>query len=164
MNRTTKRIAAIGMPLAVVAATGVAFAAWTQTGAGSGYGNGKLISVNVSTAATDAPTADLEPGGSGALIVKLGSTNLSRTAVLTGVTEPTPPSPNTCSVSLNTTAVAAWFTAHDESTHAGDTTLDVPSAGGTYTIPNGISLGTDSDNSCQNSAIALPVTVALSTK
>lgn len=159
MNKTAKRILAVGLPLSIVAATGVAFAAWTQTGNGSGYAKGKTISVNVTTASTDAPSADIEPGADGTLVVKLGSTGLSRTAVLTNITQGTLPNPNTCAVSLNTTAVSSWFT-----THASDGVLDVPAAGGTYTIPNGMSLGTGSDNSCQSAAIALPVVVALSTK
>ena len=164
MNSTSKRFAALAVGTAAVMGTGIAFAAWTASGSGSGYGKGKSISFTVNTTTASAPTADVEPGSNGTLVFTLSSTGLSNTAVLTGVTEPTPPSPNTCAVSLNTAAVTAWFTAHDESTHASDTTLDVPAAGGTYSIANALTVGSASDNSCQGQPIALPITAAISTK
>lgn len=60
MNRTSKRVMAVGVPLAAIAASGIAFAAWTTTGGGSGAAT--ALSAQPVTVAVATTTADLYPG------------------------------------------------------------------------------------------------------
>src|SRR3954453_6658739 len=62
MHKNTKRIAAVGLPLAVVAATGIAFAAWTSNGSGVGSATSATPQDVTFTAATVANS--LYPTGS----------------------------------------------------------------------------------------------------
>jgi hypothetical protein len=59
-RRTAKRILAIGLPLVVIAATGVGYASWNQSGAGAGSAKAATAVASVVTANTT--TADLWPG------------------------------------------------------------------------------------------------------
>jgi hypothetical protein len=63
MNRNSKRLIAIGTPIAAVAISGVAFAAWTATGTGSGAAT---AASNIDATVTATSTADgaLWPGNS----------------------------------------------------------------------------------------------------
>src|SRR4051794_13616276 len=81
---TSKRILAVGVTLAAVTTTGIAFAAWTATGNGSGAAKATTMTVTVSAAT--APGADLFPGGSaGDMVVKVTNPN-SGPIVVTGIT------------------------------------------------------------------------------
>lgn len=73
MKRTTKRIVAIGTPLATVAASGIAFAAWTATGSGTGTATSDSV-LNTSTLAAQVHDADLYPGATGSIVVKVHNT------------------------------------------------------------------------------------------
>lgn len=70
MKRTTKRIVAIGTPLATVAASGIAFAAWTATGSGTGTAQSDAV-VNTSSLTGQVHLADLYPGATGSIVVKV---------------------------------------------------------------------------------------------
>jgi hypothetical protein len=152
MNRNTKRIGALGTATVAVMGVGVAYAAWTATATGDSYGKAKSITLTLTTVAGDAPTADLEPGGNaGALVFKLGPTGLSGNVHITDVTSTV--AAGTCAVSFDHSAVTTWL----------GTTQNVPSAGGSFTIPSAVSLGSTSASTCQGQAIQVPVTVNVST-
>jgi hypothetical protein len=74
MNRTTKRIGALGTAIVAVAGTCIAFAAWTANGSGPGSSQA-LTSVD-SVVSADTATADLYPGApAGAVFFKITNTN-----------------------------------------------------------------------------------------
>jgi hypothetical protein len=83
MNRNTKRLVAIGAPLAVVAATGIAFAAWTTTGAGTGTAQ-STTDAGTSTLAGQVHAADLYPGAASTVVVKVHNSE-SYPVVVTGI-------------------------------------------------------------------------------
>ena len=63
MNKTSARILAVGLPLAVVAATGVGYAYWTTSGSGSVAGTAASAVAGVELT-TKTPVSGLVPGGS----------------------------------------------------------------------------------------------------
>ena len=73
MNRTSARVLAIGLPLASVAAAGIAFAAWTATGSGSGSAASEANSNVTFTAAT--VVTKLYPTGNGSIDVTVANPN-----------------------------------------------------------------------------------------
>jgi hypothetical protein len=161
MNRTSKRVAAIGMPLAVVAATGIAFAAWTSTGTGSGYAKATTASTLSTVDVSASAVAQLYPGGSGDLKVKFDNpnpypveiTSISQNGAITsdkdanctdaqGSTHPT-------GVSFATQSGPWDVPAH--TTADGDGVLAV-------TLQGAVSMTNNSDDGCQGALFTVPVT------
>jgi hypothetical protein len=70
---TGKRLAVIAAGLSVVLGAGVAFAAWTANGTGSG--TAKALSAQTVTVNASTGTADLYPGSTGAVYFTLTNTN-----------------------------------------------------------------------------------------
>jgi hypothetical protein len=68
-----KRLAVIASGLSVVLIAGVAFAAWTASGTGSG--TAKALSAQTVTVQASTGTADLYPGSTGAVYFTLNNTN-----------------------------------------------------------------------------------------
>lgn len=73
MNRTSARLLAVGLPLATVAAAGVAFAAWTATGSGSGSAASEANQNVTFTGAT--VVTKLYPTGTGSIDVTVANPN-----------------------------------------------------------------------------------------
>src|SRR4051812_42567495 len=73
MQKNTKRIVAVGAPLAIVAGVGIAFAAWTANGSGDGGASAATAQTITLTAATGA--GDLFPGGYGQVNFTESNTN-----------------------------------------------------------------------------------------
>jgi hypothetical protein len=156
MHRNTKRIVAIGAPLAIVASTGVAFAAWTASGNGSGSAKAATMTVNVQAAAV--PAADLFPGGSaGALVVKVNNPN-SGPIVVTSVTTDGSGSQGGCTTPALTftpgSVLTSNYTAAQRTIAAGGAT--------SFTLPGTLTMG-DASNDCQGVDLTYPVTVSAAT-
>ena len=152
MHRNTKRIAAIGAPLAVIASTGVAFAAWTASGNGSG--SAKATSMTVNVQAATAPAADLFPGGSaGALVVKVNNPN-SGPITVTSVATDANGSQGGCTTPALTftpgSVLTSSYTAAQRTIAAGGTT--------SFTLPGTLTMG-NASNDCQGADLTYPVTV-----
>jgi len=75
MRRNIKRVAAVGLPLSVVAVAGIAFAAWTSSGSGVGSAAAgtpqDVVFKTASTSATDV----LYPTGAGELAATVDNPN-----------------------------------------------------------------------------------------
>jgi len=88
MRKFNKRIAAVGLPLATVAIAGIAFAAWTSSGTGSGYvASGQDTPVST-VSATASSTSKLYPNGSANVRLTIKNDNPYRvevTAINNGV-------------------------------------------------------------------------------
>ncbi len=70
---TGKRLAVLAGGLSVLLVAGVAFAAWTANGTGSG--TAKALNAQTVTIVADTGTADLYPGSTGNVYFKLTNTN-----------------------------------------------------------------------------------------
>src|SRR3954471_4421377 len=136
MHKNTKRIASIGLPLAVVATTGIAFAAWTSGGSGTGTATSGTPQPVVFTGGT--VVNSLYPTGSGD--VAFHSTN-----------------PNSYSVALNSLAVSK-VTFHDATddvrtlcglTFTAPSTAPVVAAGGgNLVLTNALAMTNAADSTC----------------
>lgn len=74
MNRTSKRITALGTATVAVMGAGVAVAAWTASG--SGTGASQALTAVASTVTADTATASLYPGGpAGAVFFTIDNKN-----------------------------------------------------------------------------------------
>ena len=73
MNRTSKRILAIGLPLATVSMAGIAFAAWTATGGGDGSAQSEA-NQNVTFSSSTVVTK-MFPTGSGSIDFTVANPN-----------------------------------------------------------------------------------------
>lgn len=85
MNKTSRRILAIGLPLSVVAATGAAVAFWT----GSGTGNVSGTAASEATAVVlslKSPITGLAPGGSITVPVTATNPNATTSVSISGLT------------------------------------------------------------------------------
>lgn len=158
MNKTTKRILAFGLPLTVVAATGIAFAAWTATGNGNGTAQAKTLVVDVVAAA--APTADLFPGApAGATNVKITNNNPAAIVVT--------------AVVANGTVAGTGCTTADTTFANGTSSLTTNynlaartianGASVTFTLPGTVTMGLNSTSDCQGKTLDVPVTVTETT-
>ena len=74
MNLTSKRILAVGLPLTAIAATGIAFAAWTSTGSGVGSATATQDTQSVISGVT-VSGQDLYPGATKTVEVKVTNPN-----------------------------------------------------------------------------------------
>jgi len=169
MNTASKRILAVGVPLAAVAISGVAFAAWTATGAGTGTAKA-TSAVALVTATATTPTGDLYPGATGgALAVKFSNSN-PYPVVITSVSQD-----GTSFVSSTAGAACTDAAASTHPTGVSFTTASNPVGGAVadWTVPAkasdgtpgtaeytiaGVAMTNASDNGCQGAAFTIPVT------
>lgn len=162
MNRSSKRILAVGMPLATIAATGVAFAAWTATGGGVG-GATASNATDALTVTAAYPAADLYPGltangtsTGGAL--KLHVVNdrpypVQFTTVTPGGTG-TYSAPAGCDDGAGGNAVSM-----PAAITIAAVTVPTGAAGVTITVPNALSMASGATDACQDGTFDIPVTV-----
>ena len=159
MRATRRRglVVTVLLPVLMVGATGVGFAYWTRSGAGSGSGT---------TGTTQAVT--LTPGSASNQLYPGGTS-----AVAVTVTNPNPGAVKVGSLSLDTTQGTAGF-AVDGHTGCGVTTLSFTTqtnGGAGWTIPasgssvlslaNSLSMSTDAANACQGASFTVYLKVGL---
>ena len=134
-------------------ATGVIYAAWSTSGSGNGYAKAGTASALTIGAASASTTADLYPGSSGA--VKLKVTNPNPFAVrITTVTKQ--------SGGTITSDKGAACNASTGVTFTDQTGLALDVAGGatsTFTLSGAVSMSNASDNTCQGAIFTIPVDV-----
>ena len=151
-RKLTARITAGGIVVGAMLAAGVAFAAWTATGSGSGYAKATTAQA-LSTVDVSASTpATLYPGATGN--VKLSISN------------PNPYPVTVSSVSGNgaiTSDKGAACNASTGVTYSNQTglSLAVPAAGSaTFTLTGAVSMSNASDDSCQGAVFTIPVSLS----
>ena len=147
MNRTTKRIGALGTATLAVMGTGIAFAAWTSSGTGSGSAASTTPQDVAFTGVT--PTTSLYPTGSAN--ITFHSTN-----------------PNSYKVSLESLAVTkvAYDSAPatdvqticDLTYHAPATAPLVAAGGADVTVTGGLSMGNGADQACAGKTFVVTLT------
>jgi hypothetical protein len=131
----------------------VGIAAWSTSGSGTGYAKAATASAITLSDATASTSADLYPGGSGALKIKVTNPNsfpVEVTAVaLTGGGTITSDKGAACNASHGVTLASQSGLAL--SVAAGATT--------TLSLAGAVSMSNASDNSCQGAVFSIPVTV-----
>ena len=159
MQKTTKRIAAIGVSAAVLASAGVAYAYWTTSASGSGTSTNAASNGTLTLAASWNSTA-LYPGGS--QTVSFTASNPSKTTLRLGTIK-------LASVSVDAAHAACAvsdFTMPDVpanqsiETTVSSTGVDTPeaiTATGTLSFAND---STTSQDACKNADITLHLTSA----
>jgi hypothetical protein len=147
----SRRLVVVLALVAVLAVAGIAVAAWTITGSGTGYAkaaSGSALTLGDGTAFT---TADLFPGANGSVVLRVTNPNpfQVRVTTVTGNGAITSNAGAAC-----TAATGVTFTNQTGLTHdvAANTTA-------TVTLSGAVSMSNSSDNSCQGAVFSIPVTV-----
>lgn len=150
-----KRLVAVGTPLGLIAAAGIAFAAWTATGEGNGTakaGEGAAVIVAGGTVET---SGLLYPNGTGDAVVT--------------VTNPNPYPVTITAINGNGVIKAVDNLACKDAEHG----VKFTNQSGTWnlaasgeaddskqiTLSEAVSMSIDSDNACQDTTFTVPVTV-----
>jgi hypothetical protein len=151
ISRKRKLIVIAGVLVLAIVAVGVGLGAWSLGGTGNGAAKATTAS-NVTLAdATAFTSADLYPGATGNLKLR--------------VTNPNPFPVRITTVSGNGTITSDKGAACDASTGVTFTnqtglTLDLAAgATGTLTVPSSVSMTNASDNSCQGAVFTVPVSI-----
>jgi hypothetical protein len=158
MNRLrnlAKRASLATIITGMLLAAGVAFAAWTATGSGNGYAQAKGMSAVTLGDASTYTTAQLYPGGTGDLVLRVTNPN-SYDVTVTTVTGTGPaitaPTNATCDASTGVS-----FT--NQSGLSGASYL-VPGGGtATITLTGAVSMSSASVNACKGLTFTVPVSV-----
>jgi hypothetical protein len=151
-RKLTARITAGGIVVGAMLAAGVAFAAWTATGSGSGYAKATTAQALTTVDVSASTPATLYPGATGN--VKLSINN------------PNPYPVTVSSVSGNgaiTSDKGAACNASTGVTYSNQTglSLAVPAAGSaTFTLTGAVSMSNASDDSCQGAVFTIPVSLS----
>jgi hypothetical protein len=139
--------------IAALVGTGVLIAAWNTSGSGNGYaraGSASALTIGDASAST---SADLYPGASGAVKLKVTNPN-SFPVRITGVTKQ-----SGGSISSDKGAACNASTGVTFSDQSG-LTLDLAAgATSTFTLSGAVSMSNASDNSCQGAIFTIPVDV-----
>jgi hypothetical protein len=145
-----KKILALGVVVGVLAALGIAFAAWTATGTGNGYAKAKTA-VDLSTVAVT-PAATLYPGATGNALISIVNPNDYQIQV----TDITGNGAITSGVALCDASTGVTFT------NQTGQTLNVPahSAGTLFTLTGAVSMDNSSVDACQGATFTIPVSLA----
>jgi hypothetical protein len=151
-RRTSRRLVAAVALVALLAVAGIAVAAWTITGSGTGYAkaaSGSPLTLGDATAFT---SADLYPGANGSVVLRVTNSNPFpvRITTVSGNGAITSNAGAAC-----TAATGVTFTDQTGLTHdvAANSTA-------TVTLAGSVSMSNSSDNSCQGAVFSIPVTVS----
>jgi hypothetical protein len=139
--------------LAALIGAGILFAAWSTSGSGNGYakaGSASALTIGDASAST---SADLYPGATGAVKLKVTNPN-SFPVRITAVAKQTSGSISSDKGAACNAATGLTFT--DQS----GLTLDVAAgATSTFTLSGAVAMSNASDNTCQGAIFTIPVDV-----
>jgi hypothetical protein len=151
---TTRRKAAVVAVVLAVAGTvvGIGIAAWSVSGSGTGYAKASTASAVTLNDATASTSADLYPGASGAVKLK--------------VSNPNPFPVRITAVAGNGAITSDKGAACDAATgvsfaNQSSLTLDLTASESNhvFTLAGAVSMSNASDNTCQGAVFSVPVTV-----
>jgi hypothetical protein len=147
-----KTLLAAGI-VALVAAAAVAVAAWQTSGSGPAYAKAQTAATLTLGDASASTSADLYPGATGALTIKITNPNpfpikITTVALQTGGV-----------VTSNKGPACDASTGVSVSNQTGLAIAVGASTTSTVTVPNAVSMSNASDNSCQGAVFTVPVDV-----
>jgi hypothetical protein len=149
--RLSRKLVVAATLVAVLSVAGIAIAAWSITGSGTGYAKaaaGTALSLGDATAFT---SADLYPGATGSVVLRVTNSNPFRVRITTvsgnGAV--------TSNVAACTASTGVTFTNQTGLTHdvAANSTA-------TVTLAGAVAMSNASDDSCQGAVFSIPVTVS----
>lgn len=147
LRRPGRRSAILALALGLLFAAGIAFAAWTATGTGSGYAKATtaqpLTTVDVSASAA----ATLYPGATGDVELRISNPNPYPVVVSdvtgNGAITASDPACNVASVSF---------------TDQTGLSLNVPASGAaTFTLAGAVQMSSAANDNCQGATFTIPV-------
>jgi hypothetical protein len=146
----SRKLVAAAMLVVVLAVAGIAVAAWSITGSGTGYAkaaSGTALTLGDATAFT---SGDLYPGATGSVVLRVTNSNPFRVRITTvsgngAITSNVP----ACTASTGVTFTNQTGLTHDV---AANSTA-------TVTLAGAVAMSNASDDSCQGAVFSIPVTV-----
>jgi hypothetical protein len=151
--RLSRKLFFVVVAIAALVVSGVLYAAWSTTGSGNGYAKAGTASALTIGDASASTTADLYPGGTGS--VKLKVTNPNPFAVrITTVTKQTGGTITSDKGAACNASTGVTFT--DQTALALDVAANATS---TFTLSGAVSMTNASDNTCQGAIFTIPVDV-----
>jgi hypothetical protein len=137
--------------IGVAMAGTVAFAAWTAGGTGDGYAKATTAQALTTIDASASTTAQLYPGGTGDMKLRINNPNPYAVTVttVTGSGTITSDKGAACNAATGVTF-----------TNQTGQTLSVPASSAvTFTLTGSVAMSNASDNSCQGGVFTIPVTL-----
>jgi hypothetical protein len=152
MKKFSKKLTVTAVFTGVLVAGAVAFAAWTASGSGSGFAKATTAQALSTVDASADTTAQLYPGGTGDLVIKIHNPNPYGVDV-TSITQ---------SGAAVTTDATAACDASTGVSFGGDSATHHVNAGATseFTLAGEVSMSNASDNSCQGKTFEIPVSLS----
>lgn len=139
--------------IAALVASGIVFAAWSTSGSGTGYAKAGTASALTIGDASASTSADLYPGVTGAVKLKVTNPN-SFPVRITAVAKQTSGSISSDKGAACNASTGVTFT--DQS----GLTLDLAAgATSTFTLSGAVAMSNASDNTCQGAIFTIPVDV-----
>lgn len=151
-RKLTARITATTIVIGAMLAAGVAFAAWTATGGGSGYAKATTAQALTTTDVSATTAATLYPGATGNVRISINNPNPYAVTVtsVTGNGAITSDKGAACNASTGVTF-----------TNQTGLSQVVPAAGSaTFTLNGVVAMSNASDDSCQGAVFTIPVTLS----
>lgn len=156
-KRMRRRLAAVAAGAGMLTVAGVAFAAWTSTGTGSGTAQATDAVNSTIKAKTFAP--DLYPGALKSVTVEVDNPN-AYPVVVTYLSNSSSAAQGACAAGSVFSSALGAVNSNTALTQAnGSSTVIAPGATGEYRVQTRM-IG-DADNACKNATFALPMTASL---
>jgi hypothetical protein len=150
-RKIARRVTVGTLFVGVALAASVAFAAWTASGSGSGYAKAKTAQALTTVDVSASTTAQLYPGGTGDVIVKITNPNPYAVTVtgLAGAGTITSDKGAMCDAATGVTYTAP-----------SSPSLAVAAGASTqFTLTGAVAMSNSSANACQGAVFTIPVTL-----
>lgn len=151
--RLSRKLFFVLTAVGALVVTGILFAAWSTGGSGNGYAKAGTASALTLSDASASTSADLYPGATGAVKVKITNPN-SFPVRVTAVTKQTSGSITSDKGAACNASTGVTYT--DQSGLALDLAAGATS---TFSLSGAVSMSNASDNTCQGALFTIPVDV-----
>jgi hypothetical protein len=138
--------------IVVLVLSSIVFAAWSTSGSGTGYAKAGTASALVIGDASASTTADLYPGATGSVKLKVTNNN-SFPVRVTGVTK------QAGAITSDKGAACDAATGVTFTNQTGQTLDVAANATQTFTLAGAVAMTNASDNTCQGAVFSIPVDV-----
>jgi hypothetical protein len=152
MRRISRRAAVVAVLVLAVGVAGIASAAWLASGTGSGNAKATTAQALTTVDASADTTAQLFPGGTGDLVIKIHNPNSYPVQVQT-ITQNGTPTASGGSGTCTTTGVSL-------TTISGATDNVPASSTAEFTHAGKVSMSNASDDGCQGATFTIPVSLS----
>lgn len=149
-RRLTRRGTLLATLLGLLTAAGIAFAAWTATGTGSGYAKATTAQARTTVDVSASTAATLAPGATGDVLLRIDNPN-PYPVVVTDVTG------NGSITASNGSCNVASVTLTDQTCLS----LNVPAgSAATFTLSGAVQMSAGANHNCQGATFTIPVALS----